>query len=300
MILLLRGHIRNSFDNSDLYNLIKSIKANVEILEIYIQTWSIVQSSLSWRKLNENANPVTEDLIHLYFNDLSVDIKNILILDDEKIELIGNIEGNVCSSKAPLIGWKNMWYGMYKNIKYVNDISNDTENPYLLNIRFDVLNNFISMQYENILNMIARNKHANEVRFLTDYNFIGIDNAFVGDLKSMFILISHFYFNLDDIVKRYRSYANQEGLVFEENKKITTCLKRERCEVMDLSKFVYNFNENNVVIEPVNYAHIPHIKENNYNMNFDKRKRNNVLSIPINDKWAAFHNNIDLLFPKKG
>jgi hypothetical protein len=42
MILILRGHIRNSFDNNKLYELIKLIYEKNSDLMIYIHTWSIV------------------------------------------------------------------------------------------------------------------------------------------------------------------------------------------------------------------------------------------------------------------
>jgi hypothetical protein len=60
MILILRGHIRDSFDNNNLYELIKSIYEKNGDLMIYIHTWSIFQNNLSWRKMDNIFIEVTE------------------------------------------------------------------------------------------------------------------------------------------------------------------------------------------------------------------------------------------------
>ena len=117
MIILLRGHIRGSFKNDDLYNLIKELSRKFDI-QIYIHTWNIVQNNLSWRKLKTIPTRVSNDTIYNYFRDLKPLIKKIIIDDDKKIKLIGNTKGNVCRSGCPRIGWKNMWYGIYTIMKY--------------------------------------------------------------------------------------------------------------------------------------------------------------------------------------
>ena len=61
MIILLRGHIRNSFDNDNLYNLIKRINNEIGIKNIYIHSWNIQQNSLSWRKLEQINKPIDEN-----------------------------------------------------------------------------------------------------------------------------------------------------------------------------------------------------------------------------------------------
>ena len=51
MIIVLRGHIRQSFKNELLYRFIKYICLHYDNVEIYIHTWNIVQNGLSWRKI---------------------------------------------------------------------------------------------------------------------------------------------------------------------------------------------------------------------------------------------------------
>ena len=119
MILIIRGHIRNSFDNKDLYHLVKKINDIVDNLIIYIHTWNIYANNVSWREREENNTQVTKELIKEYFGDLN--IVDIIIDDDKKIELIGNTKGNIYNGKMPIIGWKNYWYGKYKIIKHIHE-----------------------------------------------------------------------------------------------------------------------------------------------------------------------------------
>ena len=103
MILILRGHTRASFDEDNLYNITAQLARKYPI-EIYIHTWDVQASKLSWRQVEQNNKPVTEESIRAYFRDLSPLIKHIIIDDDSQVELIGKTEGGVCLSCAPLEG----------------------------------------------------------------------------------------------------------------------------------------------------------------------------------------------------
>ena len=104
IIIILRGHIRKSFDDDKLYNLIKKINLIYNI-HIYIHTWNIQQTNVSWRPIEKIDNIITKESIYNYFKDLSFLIKHIIIDDDTKIKLIGNLEGTI-GTICPLIGWK--------------------------------------------------------------------------------------------------------------------------------------------------------------------------------------------------
>ena len=54
MILIIRGHIRNSFETKNLYNLIKEIHIIFPGLKIFIHTWNIFANNISWRNININ------------------------------------------------------------------------------------------------------------------------------------------------------------------------------------------------------------------------------------------------------
>ena len=61
MIILLRGHIRNAFTNKNLYTFIKNISDNNT--KIYIHTWNIISSNLSWRPILHDDTIVSSKMI---------------------------------------------------------------------------------------------------------------------------------------------------------------------------------------------------------------------------------------------
>ena len=214
LILILRGHIRSSFDDSNLYELVKSIYLFNNNLHIYISTWNVYSNNLSWRPIDVNNTIVTEDTIYNYFNDLKHVIKHIIIDDDTTIKLIGNIDGNVSKSKMPLKGWKNYWYNKFKIIDYLYKHNNHSE--MVINCRFDVLNNSNNFDNNTIVNFINKNIHnfITSNTFMQNKEFCGIDNIYLGTISSMYDLIHIFYHNLDDILLHYNNCYSQEFLVW--------------------------------------------------------------------------------------
>lgn len=216
MKIILRGHIRNSFDDKRLYDLLQQILKLSGSLEIYIHTWNIVQSSLSWRPLKENRNVVNESIIYSYFGDLKPYIKIIIIDDDEKIDLIGKTDGILRNTpRTPLIGWKRYWYGKFKIIEYIyNNFSNKNET--ILNTRFDILCNSNPINRQDILKFIQENKD----KEFTKNKFLkqtreGIDNIYIGSINTQYILAYHFHHDLENIVNNSKEL--QEGTVPEKN-----------------------------------------------------------------------------------
>ena len=139
MNLIIRGHIRKSFLNDGLYNLIKAIYLKNPTLKIYIHTWCIVQNNISWRKIEADLTPVNEDLIRGYFKDLSSVIAHIIIDSGKKIKLIGNTKGKINGGPMPIIGWKNYWHGQKRIIDYLDGLF-ENKNILIVNFRFDILN----------------------------------------------------------------------------------------------------------------------------------------------------------------
>lgn len=222
MILLLRGHIRNSFDNKNLYNLVKQIYKNNINLEIYIHTWSILQNNISWRKIDTRSSEITPEFIYNYFDDLRHIIKHIIIDDDTNIKLIGNLTGKIINSKAPVIGWKNYWYGKFQIINHLKSILT-TNNQVIINTRFDILSNSNNFTSTFIIERIEACKNINFIKniFIKDNLCLGIDNLYIGNIDTQYKLINHFYENLDDIlINSDKKIINQEFLVYIENNKI--------------------------------------------------------------------------------
>ena len=213
MILILRGHIRDSFDTPDLHFLIRDLYQLDPHLEIYIHTWNTYSNNLSWREININTQQVTPKTIYTYFNKLSHLVKHMIIDDDSQIQLVGNLSGKVCRSKMPVLGWKNYWYGKYKIIEYLHNSPTD---QLVINTRFDVLNNSNSLDGTTILNFIQENQHSTFAsnKFISDVNCLGIDNLYLGNVDTMYKLAHYFYYKLDDIQEKYRNVVNQEKLVF--------------------------------------------------------------------------------------
>lgn len=213
MILILRGHIRDSFNTSDLHLFIRDLYQLDPHLEIYIHTWNIYSNNLSWREIDVNKQQVTPKTIYTYFNELSHLVKHIIIDDDSRIQLIGNVSGTVCSSKMPVLGWKNYWYGKYKIMEYLHNHPTD---QLVINTRFDVLDNSNSLDRTDILNFIEENQHSTfeSNKFISEVNCPGIDNLYLGNVDTMYRLAYHFYYYLDDIQEKYRDVVNQEKLVF--------------------------------------------------------------------------------------
>lgn len=217
IIIILRGHIRNSFDDDKLYNLIKKISLNYKIT-IFIHTWNIQQSSISWRHVEQINNIITTDTINNYFKDMSPLIKNIIIDNDTKIKLIGKTAGTI-GPACPLIGWKRYIYGLYT---IINHVRNYTTKDFIINIRFDILSNsniILEDQLITFINNNVNNVFHKNVFIYNNLNY-GLDNAFCGNSITMYKLCKYFNENLDYIVSKNKFITSQEFLLFIENELI--------------------------------------------------------------------------------
>lgn len=230
VVLLLRGHIRNSFENDKLYDFIKEISL-IETIDIYIHTWNVYSNNLSWKEIKEDNRIVDEEKILSYFRDLKDNIKHIIINDDLKIELVGKKKGYIGNGKMPLIGWKNMWYGNNVMIDYISQKYNSED--IIINTRIDILTNS-NIDFYNYDKMLYFIKRSLRVFYTNKYNikknifmyideWVGIDNLFFGNIYTMQKIIKHFHYNLDEIIESYdegKFTFPHELLVFRENEKI--------------------------------------------------------------------------------
>jgi len=215
MLLILRGHIRESFKTPELYNLIKSIYILFPDLRIAIHTWNVFANNISWREIVADNTNVTADTIFDYFTDLKHLIMVIIIDDDTKIKLIGNVNGNIGNTTMKLLGWKNYWYGKFKIIDYLRDKVDGNEQ--VINCRFDVMNNSNSLNEDTIISFIINNRTCNKNVFLSEIECFGIDNIYMGNINTLYKLTRLFFFKLDDILKKHNDMNHQEFLVFRIN-----------------------------------------------------------------------------------
>ena len=221
MIIVIRGHVRNSFETNQLYNFIEELHNIYPDLKIFIHTWNIFANNISWRNIDVNSAQVNEERINNYFGKLSNCIKHIIIDNDKDIKLIGNLVGTINNGPMPIIGWKNYWYGKYKIIDYIyNEEKYDEET--VVNLRFDLFSNSNNFDKNLIIDFIKKNNEINFTKnqFLFDYEANGIDNIYIGNINTMYKLTNNFFYELDDILCKNNNTRNQERLVYRINEQI--------------------------------------------------------------------------------
>ena len=226
MILVLRGHIRDSFENSELLHFVKflnsmNVNKNAK-LKICIHTWNIVSNNISWRPMTYDNTIVTKEKILLYFQDVNHLIEDILIDDDTNILLHGNIHGNINHGPMPIVGWKNYWYGKYRIMTHILERSFNKEmdeNEFIINCRFDILKNSNAYTKKTLLRFIQKHCDAKFQKnvFTEENEKCGIDNIYIGNIHTMHRIAHHFFYNLDSILEKHRGIINQEWMVFREN-----------------------------------------------------------------------------------
>lgn len=156
-----------------------------------------------------------------YFADLSgAYIRKILIHDDNAATFIGRTEG-LCGL-APLLGWKRMWFGKYAIAKSIADEFKNEQYRIVLNMRFDVLANSNTVDAETVLRFVSSTLVKTRPHKRFDIAFIhgipkpGIDNIYMGNVRSVFRLAESFHYKLDIIMKKFTNITHQEFFVFHE------------------------------------------------------------------------------------
>jgi len=218
MIIVIRGHLRESFNNSQLYELIGALTKIDSNISIYIHTWNVYSSNVSWRKISANNDTVSDQTLYDYFKELKPLIKHIIIDDDNNILLNGNIEGNISVGPMPIIGWKRYLYGVWKIADYMLE-HNVNGDEIIVNIRFDILSNSNNFRISEIVNFVNKNLHStiNKNVFIRDTEYTGIDNIYIGNIHTIHTLSHHFHYNLDQIIEFHHPIINQERMIFREN-----------------------------------------------------------------------------------
>ena len=71
LLLVLRGHIRNAFDNPKIKELVELLNKTYNV-EIYMQTWDKQECESTWRNVDKKLQSinVTEDMIYNYFGEM--------------------------------------------------------------------------------------------------------------------------------------------------------------------------------------------------------------------------------------
>lgn len=209
--VVIRGHVRNSFDTNILYTFLKDLKKFFDI-DIYIHTWNVKQTSLSWRHLEPDFTPVTESLLKDYFEDLYGLVRHVIIDDENHVDLHGELDGLVANTRTPLLGWKRYVYGQNTILKYLYD----TAGPHgcVLNIRFDLFSNSFTFPYDDVLRFVLESyeeRHTTNV-FMKQGLYCGIDNIVIGSPLTMHALTNYVHRNLDHMISRHPDVSHPEYL----------------------------------------------------------------------------------------
>jgi hypothetical protein len=217
--LFIRGHIRDGLFTRDMVKHVKMLTAfpNLDV-DLYFQTWDAPEATSSYRTLdNSSGLKVTPELIKHAFADYADRIKNITILSDKKIKLVGETEGVICSSKMVRIAWKRMWAGKYAGLCAIPPDTYDS----IINTRFDYFTRPICRAVPRICLKIISAAKKQDIAFRhPEYGgTVGVDNYYVGKHAAMLQIAKDFHENLDVITARYPRTAYQEELVYLHAKK---------------------------------------------------------------------------------
>ena len=208
----IRGHIRNSFNTDRLKNFVKLLKLHFPNIKFILQTWKHTEckNNESWRQINEDNTIISKQIIENYFEDKNI-TEQCLIIDDDSIELIGSTNGTIGRSHCPKMGWKNMWYGIYKGLEHI-DIS--SSNNIIVSFRYDYfdIDQSADIDEEKIIQFINNNLDNKNIQFIK-YKVPGTDNLYMGRYNKIKSLIEKFNFKLDNILNINKEIIIQEYLV---------------------------------------------------------------------------------------
>ena len=209
----IRGHVRDGLTDSSLREYIYSLRQE-HYIDLFLHTWNESEAKSSYRDLDRNSViKVDETILYHYFKDLNRKIKNIIVDDDSKINLIGNLQGTVCKSSCPLISWKRMWYGKHK---VVQSVDNYKDYDILISTRYDLFTNVMcKMPPVKFLRINYGKKLINFKYPQFAPSIIGVDNYYSGNPENIIKLTSYFYNDLDSIISKYPDTDYQEELVYK-------------------------------------------------------------------------------------
>ena len=146
-----------------------------------MQTWKQKEckNNESWKLINECNTIISKQIIENYFKDETI-TKQCLIINEKSIELIGSTNGTIGVGPCPKLGWKNMWYGIYKGLEHL-DIK--SSNNFIVSFRYDYFDiaQSTDIDEEKIIQFIKNNLNNKIIQFYK-YKTHGTDNLYMGRL----------------------------------------------------------------------------------------------------------------------
>jgi hypothetical protein len=210
--LCIRGHVRDGLFTRGLTQYIDRLLEEKHEVHLYLHTWKESEAQSSYRMLDRrHIFKVSEELLQNYFKNY--DIRKIIVDDDSKIKIYGKKAGVVSSSRCPLIAWKRMWAGQHKILSYIYECQ--VEYDLVVNTRFDMFTQPICYTPPSTLNRLVLEKSNISFKYPKyTKNIVGVDNFYVGQLETVYKLVSDFYTSLDNILKKYPNIITQEEIVY--------------------------------------------------------------------------------------
>lgn len=211
-----------------------SILEKVPNIKVYVHSWNVVQSSVSWRKMDDDRTEVNQEMIVDYLG-IDSNLKKVVVEDDRNVQVPGRVMGTVASTPCPIKGYKLMFYGMMKGSEMVLEDSEDED--LVVQTRFDILSNWSRQNPARVLDFFnARPGPGEPIRFLirpgdnerdrylrfdrwtrhgSEYEphwTCGVENTFMATAINMNKFLSHMYHNFDLVNEKYKKSNHQEWL----------------------------------------------------------------------------------------
>ena len=215
LALIIRGHVRDGLFSVSLKHHIDYMQQHGHEVDLFLHSWSESEAQSSYRELDRShVFKVTPEYLSAYFKGYNV--KKILVQDESQIKLHGNLDGNVSSTKCPVIAWKRMWAGKYKIMKYVYDEHRGGYDQ-AITTRYDLFTNPMCITPNSVLKSIVNVNQPLSFRYplCKQLGMVGIDNYYCGNIAKMFKLTGDFYKDLDRISEQYPSLSHQEEMVYK-------------------------------------------------------------------------------------
>jgi hypothetical protein len=130
--IMLRGHVRSSFDDDKLYNFLKKLSDEYNI-DIYIYTFNVKSAGKIYKSEDKEANnqKITEKDVENYLRDLMKLTKAIIVDQNGSAQITNDRNiGNISRNK-----FLHMWNSIHNIIKHVKDTK--TNYAYAINMRLD-------------------------------------------------------------------------------------------------------------------------------------------------------------------
>jgi hypothetical protein len=210
----IRGHLRNGLNDNRLNDYINLLKRSGHSVDLFLHTWDASEAKSSYRTLDHSKSfVVKKSILKDYFKEHT--IKHIIIANDSKLKLIGNLEGAMTPSSCPLIAWKRMWAGKFQLIQHLKDNYSD-DYDLVVNTRYDMFTHDVCYTpVKNLLKMTTVGDGLS-LKYPQYYRHLkGVDNYYCGSLKTIYDITSAFHYSLDEILEHYSIRSFHEELFYK-------------------------------------------------------------------------------------